>query len=155
MTPRLRGFWLLSAAVGVAVLMVGATLARAAFQLGRVETFLERDGASSQSVRADEALAEWGDAWLDTWLRRRGLPADASSGLRICMVDYVYVLDEVSMGANQVRFDQTENGRQVAGSCVSAQLGHGYGDTFVDELQQRWGVFLESRTTAAGLGRGR
>jgi len=149
MSRRLRGFWLLGGAVGLAVVAMGATLVKAELQLARVEDFLDREQDSTAYARADAALAEWGAPWLDTWLRRRGLPAEASSELRRCMEDYVHVLDDVSLGTNIVRFDSIDGARIAADRCVDERLGPGHGDPFVGELQQRWGVFLETRGDTA------
>lgn len=144
----LRGFWLLSVAVALASLAVGSTIVRAELQLDRVELWLD-EGLEAPRARADEALASWGEAWLDTWLRRQGQSPDQAEALRSCMKDWIYALDQVSVSANVVRFGAIEQARGAAERCVAEQVEGHHARAFVHQLQRRWASFLEQRGEAA------
>lgn len=146
MSSRLRGFWLLSAAVGLAVLAAAATLVKAELQLRWLEAFVEQDGASSARARADQALDQWGHAWLDTWLRDRNLAPGAAAGLVPCVQDLLYALDEVSVSVNVVRFEVLQGGRVAAETCAADFMDPEQAQAFARALELRWGTFLEQRS---------
>ncbi len=134
--------------MGLAVVVVGSSLVRADLQLDRVQAFVDDEREQSARARADAALAAWGDAWLDTWLRSRELPTDHSEELRGCVEDYLYLLDRISVSNNEVRFETIERGRNRAEACVGERVGPKHGRAFVPELQRRWSRFLEQRGDA-------
>ncbi len=143
MGPRLRGFWLLGAAVGLAVLAMGAALVRSELQLGHIEAFVALEDRSSTGSRAAEALDSWGRPWLETWLRDRGREPALADKLEACMKDFVYQLDELSVSTNVVRFEPIEEARLAATRCAAQQLGPDDAGLFVEQLQERWGEHLE------------
>jgi hypothetical protein len=144
----LRGFWLLSAAVGLAAVVLAATIARAGMQIDRIEATIDT-AAQTRSARVDEALSSWGVAWLDTWLRERELLEADRAALGVCLEVYLRDLDRVSVSGNVVRFGHIEKARKGAVSCVAEVLGPHHAQDFVAQLQQRWGDFLEQRGETA------
>lgn len=146
--PSLRGFWLLSGAVGLATVVLAATIARAGLELDRIEVTAEA-AAQASSPRVEEALATWGEAWLDTWLRERSLIDADSAALAVCMEVYLRDLDGVSVSGNVVRFGKIEKARKYALGCAAESLDQRQAQDFVAGLQRRWGVFLEQRGDTA------
>ncbi len=143
--PRiLRGFWLISAAVALAAAVVGATLARANLQLDRIESTID-EAAQQTSLRVQEAMASWTEAWLDTWLRDHEQPASNGEPLAACLEAHLQALDQVSVSANIVRFGAIEQARKDAEVCAAEVIDKPLALDFVRQLQLRWGAFLEQR----------
>jgi hypothetical protein len=145
----LRGFWLLCGSVGLAVMVMGATIARAELQLRWVGSRIDAATAEATHPRADEAMDTWVPAWVDTWLREQGQPSRAADALLPCAQGYLEALDEVSVTANVVRFGPIEQARTQATRCAAPALGQQAAPAFVVQLNLRWGAYLERRGDTA------
>ena len=137
-TRSRRDFWLLSLCAALPLALGAAALVRMEAALARAERSVEAVERLDRPVRAELALADWGQPWLETFARTEGLPEGSTARLESCMRALVVRLDQLSLTSNIVQQNRIEEAQFSAFHCASQTLPGDSAQRFVLQIRERW-----------------
>jgi hypothetical protein len=138
----IRSPWPLLGATALALTAGGAALGRLEAGLARAESAAAALATAEQPLRAEQAMADWGRPWLETFLRHRGQPAAAAEVLLSCQASLLTRLDSLSGEKNRVPHTRLKQAEIEAATCAEPTLGTPLSRAFARELRVRWDAWV-------------